>query len=114
MRATKIITLGLVAGLLASCGAVDKLKPKKGLYFDGQQFRARLEQLGDEHKEFAVSVFNVSKSLEGARQAGAYEATRHCIEYFGNSDIEWDVGPEDESLTVQDDTITFRGRCEGW
>ncbi|MDQ2091449.1 hypothetical protein [Marimonas arenosa] len=118
MRAKQITILTLVASLLASCGAVDRLRPKKGLYFDGHQFRARAQQVGEEREDFAVTVARASQSAEGAREAGRHAAVTYCIEQFGRSEIDWATGqgPDDEGLAsrIVDDKLTFTGRCKGW
>ena len=118
MRTTHIITLGLVAVMLASCGAVDRLRPKKGIFFDGHQFRVRAEKVGEEREEFAVRVSRASQSVEGAREAGRHGAVTYCIENFGNSAIDWAAGqgPDDENIEARivDDQLNLRGRCKGW
>lgn len=117
-RATKLITLAMLAGLVASCGAVDKLKPKRGLYFDGQKYRVKAQQVGDEREEFQTLVTKASRSLEGTREAGRHGSVEYCIKNFGRSDIEWAAGqgPDDENLAqrISDDQVTFRGRCKAW
>lgn len=118
MNARQIILFGLVAVMLASCGAVSKLRSKKGVYFDGHQFRARSEKVGDEREEFIVTVARASQSAEGAREAGRHEANSYCITNFGRSDMEWVAGqgPDDENIATRivDDKLVLRGRCEGW
>ena len=119
MRARHIVILALAGSLLASCSAVDKLRPRKGVFFDGHQFRARAEQVGEEREDFAVTVHRASQSAKGAAAAGAHQAVTYCIKNFGRSDLTWDagLGPDDEKTVaarIQDDQITFRGRCAGW
>lgn len=116
MRAgvTKGAVLVLLAAAMALSGCTNKRQ--KGVTFEGIQFRSDVAQVGENLEEFQVTVFKVSQSLEGAREAGRWEATRYCIRNFGASDKEWIVGPdaEDGQLVVRDDTLTFRGRCKGW
>ena len=52
-------------------------------------------------------------SLDGAREAGRYEAIRYCIANFGSSDIAWTEGPdaEDGTLTIANDRLLLRGTC---
>ena len=47
-------------------------------------------------------------------EAGGYAGTRYCIEKFGNSRIDWAVGPDTEPgrLTIADNTLVFRGTCQ--
>lgn len=118
MRARRVLVLILMASILASCGAVQKLRPKKGLTFDGQKFRARAQQVGDAREEFEVTVRQAGRSPKGAQQAALYEATRYCIENFGRSEIDWRPGQEPAedaaAARVAGDRITLRGRCKGW
>jgi hypothetical protein len=114
IRGKHFVMLALAGAILAGCSVADRMRPKKGIFFEGHQFRARAEQVGEEREDFQVTVHRVSQSIEGARQAGAYEAVRYCIKEFGASDATWTVGPESEGLTVVDDTLTLRGRCKGW
>jgi len=113
-----MLIFAVLVGVLASCGVVQKLKPKKGLFFDGHQFRASAEQVGEEREEFLTTVRRASQSAVGAREAGRHASVRYCINQFGRSDIEWaeGQGPDDENIEdrISDDLITFRGRCEGW
>jgi hypothetical protein len=114
----RIVMLGLVATMLASCGAVQKLRPKKGLFFDGHQFRAKSDNVGEEREEFVVVVSRASQSVEGAREAGRHEANSYCIKNYGRSDMTWAAGqgPDDENIAtrIRDDQLTLRGRCRGW
>ncbi len=112
MRASHITGLALIAALLAACGQSERRANR--VAFDGVEFRARSEQVGEEREEFAISVPRAGQSPEGARKAGAHEATRYCIVNFGRSDLEWEIGPEDEGLVIENDTLTLRGRCDGW
>lgn len=113
MRSSHIAGIALIAALLAGCGAADRMRANR-VTFDGVEFRPRAEQLGDEREAFAITVRRVSRSPEGARLAGAHGATRYCIENFGRSDLEWEIGPEDETLTIEGDTLRLVGRCDGW
>ena len=117
-RVKRIVLLGLVASLLASCGAVKNLRGNKGVLFDGHQFRATSDSVGDEREEFVVTVARASQSVEGARGAGRHEANSYCIRNFGKSDKEWapGQGPDDENIETRivDDKLVLRGRCTGW
>ncbi len=116
VRAT--ITLGLVL-LVAGCGTLSNLGQglgigRKQVLFEGQRFRAKAQAVERRDKqEFVVSVRPVQASLDGARQAAEYQGVRHCIKYFGTSDIDWQIGPDTDpgSLPIDGDTLTFRGSC---
>lgn len=96
---------------LAGCNA-DK---DKQMLFDGQHFRTKAKAVERKTSvaEFTVEIKNVSKSLEGARAAGEYAGIRYCVVNYGSSRIDWEVGPETapETLTIEKDSLTFRGTC---
>ncbi|WP_299653955.1 hypothetical protein [uncultured Tateyamaria sp.] len=81
--------------------------------FDGVFFRATSGKVDKQREQFEVGVSPVSASLEGAREAGRYEAIRYCIKQFGSSDIEWIEGPdaEDGTLRISGDKLLLRGTC---
>lgn len=118
MRGRLIIGLGAAAMVLASCGVVDRLKPKKGLFFDGHQFRATAQKVEDDRQDFIVTVSRASQSVEGAREAGRHAANGYCIKNYGKSDMDWaaGLGPDDDNLAARivDDKLTLKGRCKGW
>jgi hypothetical protein len=102
------------ASLLVASGCTkreDKLTP-----FDGHYFKAKIKPVDKKasRADFTTTIWAVSQSLDGARQAGHYEGTKYCIAQYGSSKINWAVGPDTapENLTIVDDTLTFAGRCE--
>lgn len=108
MRRPVLLGLLIIAALmLTACGRSDPVT------FDDQVYRAKLSKVDRKLVEFSVDVSPVSASFEGALEAGRYEATRHCIENFGTSVIDWKTGPDDdpETLPVVNDTLSFRGAC---
>lgn len=108
-------TLGLFcAAVLLSAGCEkreDKLLP-----FDGFRYKAKAAPVDKKVTlaDFTVTVWDVAQSLEGARQAGAYEGTKYCITQYGTSNIKWRVGPDTEptQLAIIDNKLTFAGRCD--
>lgn len=113
-----LLALGAVVAL-AGCstvsGVTDRLTGRNKQLFDGQVFRASIAFDKAAPADFVVRVQQPSKTLAGAREAGRYEATRHCIAYFGNSDAIWQVGPDspDAALVYDGDTLVLTGRCAG-
>ena len=104
--------LVLLCSALVACGNVRKDK----LSFDGQYFRSKASKTGsDDRRQFSVDVRPVSASVEGAQEAGRHEATKYCIENFGNSVVFWDIGPDDDPQTyvLDGDTLVLQGTCEG-
>ena len=107
----KAICLGALAVLIAlpACNRNDD----KRVAFDGLYFRTKARKVDDDLSRFTVTVPKVSRSLDGALQAGAYEGVRYCIAADGTSRIRWDVGPDTprEQLVISDDTLTLQGEC---
>lgn len=101
----------LIAALLLS--ACSGQKKADRVTFDGHLFRASAKKVDKQRFDFEVTVRPVSASLEGARNAGRYEATRYCIGNFGSSEVAWTDGPdaEDGRLRVSNDSLLLRGRC---
>lgn len=99
--------LGLLA--LAACNEDPNRLP-----FDGIYFKSKTSKFKDGQRDFTVSVFKASQSLEGAISAGEFEGTRYCIASYGTSRINWAIGPDTprESLVLRDDTLTLQGQCD--
>ena len=102
----RIAALGLVI-VLAGCGG------RTEIAFEGETYRASVSR-GETRAAFGVTVRRVSDGLDGAVQAGEYEAIRYCIENFGSSRIAWDVGPQTPraALPVEGDALSMRGACD--
>lgn len=98
----------VAACLLAACNS-----GRDPVSFDGNFYRASLDADRDARDAFTLSVRPVSASLLGAKEAGRYEATVYCVNRYGRSDINWEIGPDDpdEVLPIADDTLTLQGRC---
>lgn len=99
--------------LLAFAGCENARKDR--LSFDGQYFRSKASKVDGDRREVQVSVRPASASIEGAQEAGRYEATKYCVENYGNSVVDWVVGPDDDpaSYVLDGDTLVLRGACEG-
>lgn len=99
-----------ILGATALVGCVD---PTDQPRFDGQYFRTKVAKVDDQRAAFTVRVRDVSRSLDGAREAGRYAGTNYCVSDFGSSKIAWGVGPDTppEQLQITDDTIVFDGVC---
>ncbi|WP_299042553.1 hypothetical protein [uncultured Tateyamaria sp.] len=110
MRPALLTGLMLIAVLLLS--ACNERQADR-VAFDGVFFRASSGKVDKQREQFEVSVSPVSASLDGAREAGRYEAIRYCIRQFGSSDIDWIAGPdaEDGTLRINGDKLLLRGTC---
>ena len=110
LRPIFLMTVLLIAALvLTACSE----RREDRITFDGQLFRASAKKIDKRRLDFEVTIRPVSASLEGAREAGRYEATRYCIGNFGTSSVEWTEGPdaEDGTFRVSNDRLTLRGTC---
>lgn len=97
---------------LAACGQRNKNQPA----FDGFLFKTKTSSVDKKVSlaDFSATVFDASASLDGAREAGRYEGTKYCIANYGSSNVDWVIGPDSDpsQLTLVDNAITFRGRCD--
>ncbi|MEI4491865.1 hypothetical protein WAF00_14560 [Mameliella alba] len=109
---TRVLCILALAATLGGCGRAGIFKSDQPM-FDGQRFRTVVKTERKNRQVFAVTVHQVSKSVEGARAAADYKAKQHCIQYFGTSEIDWTVAPDADvqSLRIVDNTLTFRGSC---
>ena len=105
----------LLCVLAISACSKDRNGNAKNVTFDGIRFRSSIDSDRHDRAAFEVRVRGISRSVAGAGEAGRYEATRHCIKFFGNSAVDWTVGPDmpRESWLVAGDDLTFIGRCQG-
>ena len=105
------IVLATAVAALGGC-----TQPEERVTFGGYYFRAKAKPVNKRKtlKDFTVQVRGVSKSLNGARQAGGYEGTRYCIKKYGTSRIIWQVGPgtEPQYLRIEKDQLVFQGSCD--
>lgn len=100
---------GTVLLVLAACGDGDM----DTITLDGARFSGDLRSERSDREAFVATGGPASVSLEGSRQAAAYQAVQHCIGYLGISDIAWINGPDvaDDQLTIIDDEVVLTGRC---
>lgn len=96
---------------LTACG-----KPGERVRFDGNYYPADLTKSGERREEFSVAVRDPGQGIDGAREAGRYEATRYCVETFGDSDIAWQpgYGPADGRAIAANGALILRGSCVVW
>ena len=109
-RLAILMMMGLAVTGCSKLGFAKKSDPT----FQGERFRGSSKADRGARQHFVATVRPVSKSFEGARQAAEYQGIRHCIEYFGTSDISWEIGPQTDpdALNVENDTLTFMGSCQ--
>ena len=105
----KQVWAGTVLVALSACGDGSH----NTIVYEGAGFTGGLSSVRGDRASFVARGGPASASLEGARQAAAYQVVRHCIEYLGSSDVEWINGPdvEDSALVIEDDNVILSGRC---
>lgn len=106
MRA--MILLTCAALVLSAC-----TERKNRVAFNGVYFKGNVTAPRSDRHTFVASVRPVSAGLTSAREAARFEAIRHCIEYFGSSDIDWAIGPDtpDAQLRIERDALIYQGTC---
>ncbi|MYM54518.1 hypothetical protein GR167_04325 [Rhodobacteraceae bacterium GS-10] len=106
----------MATGLLAGCGVKEKIRGDNNrVAFDGIYFKSHLTADKADNMAFAVTVAGASQNIAAAREAGRYEATKYCVNNFGNSEVDWTAGPDAPlgALVISDDTLNLAGRCRG-
>lgn len=109
----RVICLMLMVVSVAGCGRLGFGQGGKPL-FDGQRYTSNARAITRSNRQnFVATARPVSKSIEGAIAAAEYEGVRHCITFYGTSDIDWQVGPDlpRSSLPIERNTLTLRGSC---
>ncbi|CUH85623.1 hypothetical protein [Thalassovita mediterranea] len=113
MRIAMICLMGAMA--LSGCDwARNVTSTKNRTLFDGQYFPTRLSSDRGDRTSFSITVDRVAQGLGPARDAGRYSATKHCVEFFGNSDVVWTHGPDvpDAELVLENGKMILTGRCD--
>ncbi len=121
MMMRRPIHLAAVILALGGLGACSAIKDRvsgiggKDVLFGGNSYRATLNEDRGDPASFTVSVADAGGArLSGAREAGRYEATKHCIEIAGNSRVDWTVGPDAPAeALLSGGTLLLAGRCAG-
>lgn len=107
MKTSNIVVLVVVmAGLVAGCTA-----RKDRILFDGKYFRTKVSKVNKQRDVFQVTVRDPAQSIDGAREAGRHAGVAYCVAQYGNSDIDWAVGPDAGTLRIADNKLTFQGTC---
>lgn len=103
--------VALLPALLAACG-----QGQSRVSFNGNVYPASVSTIGGDRARFSITVRNAGQGLEGAREAGRYEATVYCIRNFGSSAVRWTLSPDAEpsALVIENGALVFQGECLGW
>ena len=82
--------------------------------FDGQRFRSSISSQRADRRDFVVAVRRADRNVGAALEAGRYKAVTYCLKRFGASDIDWDVGPDQEVeqvILTEGGNLAMSGRC---
>lgn len=102
----------VAAVLLTGCSALQGRDDNA--VFDGVHYRADVKSSREARNVFSIEVRDATQgSLQGAREAGRYEAIKYCIKQTASSDIAWTVGPDDAAAARIDSAgnLVLQGRC---
>lgn len=114
MQIVKFLPVAAVALSMSGCG-------NNGWFGDifgddgtnaGLPYRASLSR-ADEPRSFTVSVTASEASVDAVRESVRMPATRHCLETYGGSDVDWVTDPSsgDWEFARDGDFMVFSGRC---
>ena len=108
--ALALIALGAILALPACTDRSGKVR------FNGNYYPAKVSSEKDSREVFQVSVRQIDRGMDGALEAGRYEATRYCLKQFGTSEINWTSGPDAEGgrLPVDNGRLLLSGECVTW
>lgn len=103
----------LMASVILIAGCTDK---EKRVFFDGKYYPAKAKKVKGDRESFVVNVRKTAQGLNGAREAGRHAGVKYCVETFGYSEIDWQVGPDAETaqLSTAKGNLVLRGRCQVW
>lgn len=95
--------------VLAACGQSEL----DTVTFEVARFAGDLKSERRDRAGFVAQGGPASVSLEGAKQAAAYQVVQHCIAFLGSSDVAWINGPDvpDDQLLIKNDRVVLTGRC---
>ncbi len=104
MRTVKIIPVLAAALSVSGCGAEDDLPYPSSL------------SRAEDPRGFTVSVAAGAASVDDVRESARMPATRHCLETYGGSDVDWATDPATGDWDFiregeGGDLMVFSGRC---
>lgn len=109
----RVRSLGaILIALLAVSGCT---RPGERVMFDGKYYPTKARK-GETREQFTVTVRRAAQGIDGAREAGRFEATRYCIETVGDSTIHWTRGPDGAGgpLVTEGGNLVLSGSCVKW
>lgn len=106
----KLVLIAVMGLTVAGCSRTigdDRLR------FEGELFSAGVKSERGDRASFTATARPASVSLVGSAQAAAHEATRHCLRYYGTSEILWTTGPDsiESDPVIDGDSLVLTGTC---
>ncbi|MYA89017.1 MAG: hypothetical protein F4X97_11330 [Boseongicola sp. SB0662_bin_57] len=114
MQFVKFTSVVVLTLFVSGCGEGGGLRgffggdgPETGL-----PYRASLSR-AEEPRSFTVSVTASEATVNEVRESARMPATRHCLETYGGSDVNWLTDPAsgDWAFARNGDFMVFSGRC---
>ena len=91
VKLAKILVLGTAVSLgIGGCSKDGGGFGKNRALFDGNYYPTSLKSTRRNRQTIAVKVGRADQGVSGALQAAKLASTRHCILYYGTSDVLWD------------------------
>ena len=91
VKLAKILVLGTAVSLgIGGCSKDGGGFGKNRVLFDGNYYPTSLKSTRRNRQTIAVKVGRADQGVSGALQAAKLASTRHCILYYGTSDVLWD------------------------
>ncbi|GAA5071825.1 hypothetical protein N0B44_13850 [Roseibacterium beibuensis] len=117
---SSVLRIGLVFCLavpLAGCGIGQRVSNFVGGTGSNQSvdlpYAASL-RTGETQRDFTVTARAPGASLAEARESLRYPATSHCVDRYGNSEIDWVMDPATGDWAVsrlENGDLVVTGRC---
>jgi len=89
----RMALFGVLALTMAGCGIVRDTFGRGDNLSVGLPFQASLSTAEETNRDFSVEVDAPGAEISDFRESARYPATRHCVETFGDSRIEWVLNP---------------------
>lgn len=111
----KVLFLGTAFSLsITGCSKDGGGFGKSRILFEGNYYPTSLKSTRRTRETILIKVGRADQGVSGALQAAKMASTKHCILYYGTSDVLWDQPLDADSLTasLSAGTLTLTGKCD--
>lgn len=114
MRLRIVVLLGVIVAV-AGCDVRQRLGIGPAQPADVLPFQAKLSESDSDARAFSVRVEAMGAGLEATRESVRFPATAHCLQSFGDTDIDWQLDASGDWAGVPQEggDIVYSGRCSG-